>query len=243
MLYKYRINVTVSIIIILALAIVFSVMRAMGTLGPSSFRWMLPLSFCIMAILPLILLTKNGRNEIGLLKPFKNSHYFLGIAIGVAAAFFCFLSGVTIFGKGVENWFVNIGNSYKSIMDTTGMSFLTLNLIFTIPAIIFSPIGEEIFFRGILQKTLEQKHSVITSTIAECILFSLVHLCHHGIIKISTGLVFLPLSASLWVIQMFCVAFMFSWLRLKTGSIYVSIASHAAFNITMNFLIFIFLWS
>ena len=195
-----------------------------------------------MTLLPWILLTADGRKQIGLKKADKHSAYLLAIACGALASAACFLLGYLIYGHSVENWYVNTGNSYKAIMDTSAMSFVMLNLIFTIPAILFSPIGEEIFFRGMLQKTMEQKLSVVNSTIIECGFFALVHLCHHGILKTAGGLVFMPIPATLWVIQMFLVAFMFSWLRAKSGSIFVAIVAHSVFNLTMNFFIFAFLW-
>lgn len=242
MLYKKYFIPLTSIVVITILVLIFSSMRATGALGPSNLRWLLPLSFCLMAILPWLLLTADGRLQIGLKKPSFASAYIMAIGFGAGSALLCFVLGIILFGNTNDNWFVNIGNNYKTMMDTSHLSFLMLNLIFTLPAIIFSPVGEEIFYRGVLQKTLEQKLSVITSTIIECSLFSIIHLVHHGIIKTATGLTFLPVSGLLWMLQMFFVALMFSWLRAKTGSIYIAILAHMVFNLTMNFTIFLFLW-
>lgn len=242
MLYKKYFTPATSIFLVTLLVLIFSAMRITGALGPSGLRWLLPLGFCIMAILPWLLLTPAGRLQVGLQKPSTMSACFLAIALGAGSALVCFLLGTILFRHTDNNWFVNIGNSYKAIMDTSYMSFLMLNLIFTLPAIIFSPIGEEIFYRGVLQKTLEQKLSVSTSTIIECGLFAVIHLVHHGIIKTATGLGFLPLSGMLWMVQMFFVAWMFSWLRAKTRSIYMAILSHMVFNLVMNMTIFLFLW-
>ncbi len=242
MLFKKYLTPWSSIILIALLALGFGVMRALGALGPSHLRWMLPLGFCLMAILPWVLLSVNGRRQMGLKQPEKKSDYLTGIGCGIGSAFLCFLLGFILFGHSPDNWFANIGNTYKTMMNTTGMPFWMLHLVFTIPAMLFSPIGEEIFFRGILQKTLEQKWSVLISTLIECSLFGVVHLCHHGFIKASNGLEFLPISGALWVIQMFFVAWMFAWLRAKSGSIFVAILAHSFFNLTMNFFIFGFLW-
>ncbi len=242
MLYKKFISPSVSLIIMGALVIGFSAVRALGVLGPSSLRWVLPLSFCVMAILPWALLTANGRRQIGLQRPDMASRYILAIVTGAGAALLCFALGYLLFGKAVDNWFVNIGNSYKAMMDTSAMSFWMLSLIFTIPAMLFSPIGEEVFYRGQLQKTLEQTFSINTSTVIECTLFALIHQVHHGIIKSETGLTYLPLSGALWFVLMFLVAWMFAWLRARSGSIYISILSHMVFNIAMNTCIFLFLW-
>lgn len=242
MLYKKVFTPVASLILVTVLVLVFSAMRATGALGSSNLRWLLPLGFCIMTILPWLLLTREGRASIGFKRPARGSNYLLAITCGFGAAFLCFVFGLLLFGHGLDNWYVNIGNSYKSMMDTSGMSFLMLNLIFTVPAILFSPIGEEIFYRGVLQKTLEQKLSVTGSTIIECSLFALVHLVHHGIIKTASGLDFLPVSGPVWMVQMFLVAWMFSWIREKSGSIYMAILAHMVFNLTMNFTIFLFLW-
>ncbi len=241
-MYKKFISPSASLIIISILVIGFSAVRALGVLGPSSLRWVLPLSFCLMAILPWVLLTTDGRRQIGLQRPDTASRYLLAIITGLGAALFCFVLGYLLFGKAVDNWFVNIGNSYKAMMDTSTMSFWMLSLIFTIPAMLFSPVGEEIFYRGQLQKTLEQKFSINTSTVIECTLFALIHQVHHGIIKTETGLTYLPVSGALWFVLMFLVAWMFAWLRARSGSIYIGILSHMVFNITMNTCIFLFLW-
>lgn len=242
MLYRQYFSLNASLVLIALLAIAFSVMRALGALGPFNLRWLLPLGFCLMMVLPWVLLTQDGRRQIGLKKPHKKSYYLLGIGLGITAPFICFLLGYFIYGNTSNNWFVNIGNNYKTVMNTSGMSFWMLHLIFTIPAMLFSPIGEEIFFRGVLQKTLEQKWSTSSSTFIECCLFGVVHLCHHGFLKAGGSLVFLPMSGLLWVIQMFFVAWMFAWLRAKSGSIFVAILAHSIFNLTMNVLIFGFLW-
>lgn len=242
MLYKKIITPALSLILIAILVIGFSAMRATGALGPSSLRWLMPLGFCLMAILPWVLLTNEGRRQIGLQKPESSSSWLLALIAGAGAALFCFVLGYLLFGTAVDNWFVNIGNSYKAMMDTSAMSFWMLSLIFTVPAILFSPIGEEIFYRGQLQKTLEQKLSVNTSTVIECTLFALVHQVHHGIIKTASGLTFLPVSGVLWFVLMFLVSWMFALIRSKSGSIFVAIFAHIIFNITMNTTIFLFLW-
>ncbi|PUA26520.1 MAG: hypothetical protein B0W54_22480 [Cellvibrio sp. 79] len=242
MLYKKYITPASSLFIIILLVVGLSVMRIAGALGPSSLRWLMPLGFCVMAVLPWILLTREGRRQIGLQKPGYSPSWLLAIIAGISAALFCFALGYLLFGITVDNWFVNIGNSYKAMMDTSAMSFWVLSLIFTIPAILFSPIGEEIFYRGQLQKTLEQKFTIRTSTVIECTLFALVHQVHHGIIKTTSGLTYLPVSGAIWFVLMFLVAWMFALLRSKSGSIFVAIIAHVVFNITMNTTIFLFLW-
>jgi membrane protease YdiL (CAAX protease family) len=114
--------------------------------------------------------------------------------------------------------------------------------VFTVPAILFSPIGEEIFFRGLLQHALERRFSPRASTIAECGAFAAIHLCHHGLFLTATGLALRPLSGAIWMLLMFGTAWMFAWLRQSTGSLLPAVVSHAVFNGVMNVTIFGWLW-
>ncbi|MGZ8293859.1 MAG: CPBP family intramembrane glutamic endopeptidase [Telluria sp.] len=228
--------------LVVVLAIGFAAMRAGGMLGPPAVRWLLPVSFTVMALMPWLLMSAEGRRQIGLRRPDRAGSYLPAIALGVLASVACFAAGTALFGRSSDNWFVSIANNYRGILDTTGMSMLQLHLMFTLPALMFTPIAEEIFFRGILQRTLEQHLAASASTAIECAAFALVHLCHHGLFIGATGLGWLPLSGTLWMILMYVTAQVFASVRKRSGSIYPAIASHAAFNLTMNALIFVALW-
>lgn len=167
-----------------------------------------------------------------------------GAAAGAAAALACFgaawlLAGA---GAGADNPFVTIAASYRATFDTAGLGLLPLYLAFTLPAVLFSPIGEEVFFRGLLQRALEQRCGVTLSTVLECGAFGMVHLCHHGLATGAAGLAPRPLSAALWVAAMCAVGWLFAALRRRSGSLLPAIAAHAAFNMTMNGAIFGLLW-
>ena len=231
-----------ALVLVLGLVVLFAVMRVVGTLGPASVRWALPLGFVLMAAAPWLLLTNEGRRQIGLRSSSSLSHYGVGVLGGVAAACACFAVGSVLFGDGADHWFISVAASYRATMDTSRLSMTALYLVFTLPALLFSPIGEEIFFRGVLQRALEQRLSVNASTVIECAAFGLVHLCHHGLALGAAGIVIRPLSGALWVVLMFLVAFMFAALRKRSGSLFPAMASHAAFNATMNVAIFAFLW-
>ncbi len=213
----------------------------MGALGPPNLRLLLPLGFVLMAISPWILLTRDGRREIGLKNPVRPSIYLRSCLFGAAAALACFFIGLALFGKGADNWFVSVAASFGRSVDVK-LPVLQLYLMFTLASMTFSPIGEEIFFRGLLQRALEERFSARTSTWIECAVFGLVHLCHHGIVVGAAGVTLLPRSALLWFVLMFLVAQLFAWLRKHSESLYPAIASHAAFNFAMGTLIFLALW-
>ena len=50
----------------LAVGLVLAGMRVFGVLGQVQWRWLLPLSFVVMAVLPWLLMTEPGRRSIGL---------------------------------------------------------------------------------------------------------------------------------------------------------------------------------
>ncbi|MES2317152.1 MAG: type II CAAX endopeptidase family protein [Pseudomonadota bacterium] len=225
----------------LILCMLFVGVRAFAMLGPTSARGLFLLMCVAMIALPWVLLSPHGRYQMGLKAPRAAGYLAIGLGIGIAAAALCFVIGFLLFGSSADNWFVSVARSYQG-QSTAGYSILQLHLTFTIVACLFSPIGEELFFRGFLQKVLEQRLSVRASTHVEAGLFALVHLCHHGIVATAAGLVLLPASGALWVLLMFILAWCFAWLRRASDSVWSAVVGHAAFNATMNSFIFAFLW-
>ncbi len=192
-----------------------------------------------MALTPFIFLNREGRRKIGFVKSNSGKHYLTGIVAGAALALLCYGLGLLLFGQSNENWFVSIKNSYLRTTDTTAMTVQQLFIMFTIPAIIFSPIGEEIFFRGFLQESLATKFSYRNAMIIDSLFFALIHLFHHGIVNDLSGQIhFYPLSGIIWVALMFVTAIVFALLKKISGSIYPAIVSHAVFNLVMNITIF-----
>ncbi len=174
-------SANVHLLLVVALAIVFASMRAAGMLGPSNLQYLLPLSFMLMALMPWVLLNREGRKQMGLVFPTRIYGFILTISLGALLATACFVLGFVLFGSSADNWYMSIANNYRSIMDTSRFTLIQLHLIFTLPALLFSPIGEELFFRGLLQRTLEERLSSAKSTVIECGIFGFVHLCHHGL--------------------------------------------------------------
>lgn len=147
-IWRRRVAPRRALAVVLALAVLFAGMRFVGMLGPASTRWMLPLGFVLMAAAPWMLLSREGRRQIGLRPAVSFSQYLPAVLGGVAAA----------------------------------------------------------LFRGMLQRSLEERLSVNASTSIECAVFGIVHLCHHGLALGAAGVVIRPLSGALWVVLMFLVA-------------------------------------
>jgi membrane protease YdiL (CAAX protease family) len=223
-------------------AIIFAVIRGAGMLGPQSMRPLIPMGFVMMTILPFIFLRSEGRRQIGLIKTKISWTYITALLYGTGAASLCFVLGVLLFDKSPDNWFITIRNYYTAqIPGALDMPQQRFFIIATVPALIFSPIGEEIFFRGFLQDALETRFGLRSSMIIESAIFGIVHLFHHGLVRSNDSVNFFPFSGMLWVILMFLTAYGFASLRKRSGSIYPSIAAHAMFNLMMNIYIFSFL--
>lgn len=223
--------------------ILFATIRAVGMLGPRSLGPLIPLGFVIMMMLPFIFLTSEGRRQIGLRKSNSAISYIAAIIYGATAASVCFLLGVLLFDHTPDNWFITIRNYYVGqVPGSMNMPLSRFFIIVTLPALIFSPIGEEIFFRGFLQDMLQTRFALRTSIVIESAVFGLVHLCHHGLVRRDGGIEFYPLSGILWVVLMFLTAYGFAALRKQSGSIYPSMVAHTVFNLVMNLYIFGFLF-
>jgi membrane protease YdiL (CAAX protease family) len=226
----------------LLLSMLFLALRAFSAIGTPAMRGLIVLMCVAMIALPWLLLSPHGRYQIGLKFPTSGAWFGAALATGVAAGSLCFVIGYLLYGTSGDNWFVSVARNYQA-HPVTGMSLLQLHLTFTIAACLFSPIGEELFFRGFLQKVLEQRVSQRASTHLQSGLFALVHLCHHGIVVTGAGYALLPGSGVLWVLLMFALSWAFSWLRRASDSLLPAVLAHAAFNATMNSFIFAFLWA
>jgi len=189
--------------------------------------------------MPFIFLNRPGWRKVGFVKPNTPKYYVFAIISGAVLGLLCYGLGLWWFDLSNDNWFVSVKNSYLGTFDTTGIPARQLFIMFTIPALIFSPVGEEIFFRGFLQEALATKFLYRKAMVIESLFFALIHLFHHGIIKDSEQTIqFYPLSGLIWVLLMFVTAMSFALLKKKSGSIYPAIVSHAVFNLVMNITIF-----
>jgi len=227
--------------LVLAFAAVSSAMRAAAMFGPVAWRGLFMLTCIAMALLPWLLFDRAGRRRVGLQWPRRPRWLVLGLLVGALPASASYWLGATLYGASPDNWFVSVARNYQ-LQPTDGWSLLQLHLVFTTVACLFSPIDEEIFFRGVLQRVLEERHGAMRATLSEAGLFALVHLCHHGIVLTAAGAALMPVSGALWVGQMFLLSLAFAWLRRRADSIVPAILAHAAFNAAMNGWIFARLW-
>lgn len=223
--------------------VLLAVPRVMGMWGPVSLRWLGMSGFFIMWFLPLLLFTKRARKMAGFQQPKKPVWLIYALLLGFLFAIVCFLIGMVLYARSDDHWFVSVLHSYAIDDGMRNWPFWKLYAVYTLPAVIFSPIGEEFFFRGIIQKSFEVKWGFKVGLFVNATAFSLIHLFHHGIVYVYADAAFVikPLSGFIWFLLMFGASCIFTWCMRKGGSVWLAVLAHAGFNMGMNVVIFRYL--
>ena len=192
----------------------------------------------VSALAPFIFLTKYGRREIGLIKPKKYHWLLFAFVSGLAFSFLLHFSGQSLYGNTYENWYNYIGRSYKI---PAGINPHDRSILFTIMAITgmtFSPIGEELFFRGIIHSAFAKSIGDSKASLVDSTAFALTHISHFGLVFIGNQWNLLTTPTLIWVSSMFLVSLLFFMCKKYSGSILGAIICHAAFNLGMIYCIF-----
>ncbi|MCF8231712.1 MAG: CPBP family intramembrane metalloprotease [Bacteroidales bacterium] len=198
----------------------------------------LSILFLLMWFLPLLFLSKQGRRFAGIRRVQNWLWLVYSFLIGAGISTLVFLAGMWLFGETVSNWFVYIGRAWS---DAAGMSESQLLVYFIIAAVIsmtFSPVGEELFYRGVVHASFQVSVGDNNASHIDSLAFALTHLAHFGIVFDSGSWRFLLLPALLWVGFMYLTSRAFYMCKKKSGSITGAILSHAGFNLAMMYFIF-----
>ena len=196
--------------------------------------------FMVMWITPFLLLNKKGKKVIGIQKPKRKRWLAYSFLLGFISCAIIFLIGKFLYQNSIENWFVYISNSYKSIPldELNGINKINYFFMFALTAMTFSPIGEELLYRGLIHESFVSKFGNLKASIIDSLAFAIVHLAHFGIIYSNSNWRFLFIPAILWMTLMFLTSRLFFYCRQKTKSIYGAIFGHAGFNFAMTYFIF-----
>ena len=224
--------------------IIFSIPRFLIVLqanATGNYQWV-SIVFITMMLTPYLILNRQGRIRIGLRKPKSWSALFATIVLGSASGMIIFLVAQVLYGGGEGNWFAYIARSYNNLPSPLSPDDRMLYfLIYSSVSMTFSPIGEEIFYRGLVHENFAKSLGEPKASLVDSLAFSLVHLAHFGVIYTTEGWKFLIIPGLLWVGLLFFTCLLFSLARKITGSLLGAILSHASFNLAMNYFIFYFL--
>lgn len=197
------------------------------------------LVFISMWVAPFILLSRRGRRDIGMRRPRSFGWLLIGFAAGMASCALLFWLARQAYGAAEGNWLYYIAGTYSNLPDELDANTrLAFFLIFSGISMTFSPIGEELFYRGLIHEHFRHSFGQRAASLLDSLAFSLVHLAHFGLIYTSGSWKFLFLPGLYWVAALFGLCLLFSWFRQRSGSILGAILAHAGFNVGMNYFIF-----
>lgn len=192
----------------------------------------------LSALAPFVFLTKMGRQDIGMLGTRKFAVLLLAFLCGLLASFALSILGKVLYGQSDQHWYQYIGRSYNIPAGIEGKDKMIMFAIMALPGMTFSPIGEELFFRGMVHTSFAHSLGERKAMLADASAFTLTHISHFGLVYLNGQWDFFPLPTLLWVISMFLVSVLFYWFRRSSGSLIGAMVCHAAFNLGMIACIF-----
>ena len=192
----------------------------------------------ISGVIPFILFNSQGLNIIGVRKP-KNYHLlFLALVIGLIFSLWLFYLGNILYGNSYSNWYFYIGKSYQIPDAILAKEKRILFLITAGVGMTFSPIGEELFFRGIVNKCFRNSVGEVWAIVIDSLSFAITHIAHFGIVYKNGTWDFYSIPTLIWVFNLFLLCILFSIMKKKTNSLLGAILCHAGFNLGMIYCIF-----
>jgi len=192
----------------------------------------------ISALVPFIFLNKYGRKKIRIIGTNKIGGLILSLTIGIAFSLLLYFIGKELYGGSYQNWYKYIGKSYNIPQEIAGKDKFIMFSIMATTGMIFSPIGEELFFRGIVHGSFAKSVGEKKASIIDGLAFALTHIAHFGLVFANGIWNFYPIPTIIWVSSMFLVSFLFFRTIKLTGSLLGAIVCHAGFNLGMIYSIF-----
>jgi len=193
------------------------------------------LIFASMWLTPFIFLSAAGRQRMGWRRPQNPRWLLYGLFIGLGFFLLMLMAAIILFGTGPENWFTYIGRSYRLPAEMSDADRLVFFLIYASVSMTFSPVGEELFYRGVIHECFAGRWGDKTASVLDSLAFSLTHLAHFGIVFLNGQWSFLLVPALLWVAFLFFISRLFFRARKESGSILGAIITHAGYNLGMAF--------
>lgn len=192
----------------------------------------------ISALAPFVFLSKAGWKEIGLTRPKSYRWLLFALLLGGGAAFLLYLLGQSLYGDSYQNWYKYIGKSYNIPNDINEHNKLILFSVMSVTGMIFSPIGEEFFFRGIVHSSFARSVGDKKASLVDASAFALTHISHFGLVFLNYKWQLFYFPTILWVLGMFATGIIFYLCKKFSGSLIGAISCHAAFNLVMIYCIF-----
>jgi membrane protease YdiL (CAAX protease family) len=162
----------------------------------------------------------------------------MAFAFGLIASIILYFLGQILYGNSYENWYEYIGKSYKIPESINQHDKKILFAVMAFTGMTFSPIGEELFFRGIVHSSFAKSIGEKKASLVDSSAFALTHISHFGLVFVNNKWAFLTIPTIIWVFSMFLVSLLFFTFRKYSKSILGAIICHSAFNLGMIYCIF-----
>jgi uncharacterized protein len=217
------------------LAVLASV-RFYGVFGPPQVRILFLVQAVAMWLLPAIFLTGEGRQAIGLRVPRRGVGIIalcgpIGVIIGLAL----FAVSMRAFGSGADSWISSVRAGMQLEQMRRAMGTAGILAVLAVPALVVTPVGEEILFRGLIQQAFAMRWNRIVGMAVNSLAFGLVHLHVHGLWRDAAGFHLRVGSGVLFVLSGAMISVLFTFCRERTGSLFGAMAAHAGCNAAVIF--------
>jgi len=225
----------------LLVLVVLAAARFYSAFGPRQASILFLLHILVMWTLPFLFLTCQGRRDIGLRKEGSTlSNIALSALVGAASGYFIFWLGMTLYGNSPNNWCVSIRDSFQLNQMLAIMSPAAAFAVIALLTMSFTPIGEEFLFRGLIQQSFTLRWNAVIATLVNGFGYGLIHLLHvHGLWHDAAGFHLRLVSGALVVLLLAGLGAVFTFIRLRTGSLWCGVVAHAACNLAMISAIFL----
>lgn len=195
--------------------------------------------FVLMAMLPFLLLSKEGRRSVKIQRPAGVLPLLYSLLLGIGISALIYALGQWLYGSELSNWFRYIGESYPvRIAELSEADKRIYFIVFVSIGVTFSPLGEELFYRGLVHGTFVPQLGERKAALLDSAAFSMVHLAHFGLIFHLGAWSFYPVPALLWMSCMFATGLLFNYCKNLCGSVWGAVVCHMGFNVAMTYLIF-----
>jgi membrane protease YdiL (CAAX protease family) len=187
----------------------------------------------LSGLAPVIFLNRAGLKITGVGGTREYEWIFLALFTGIAASLVLYFLGYLLYGLSDKNWYVYIARSYKIPSGIIGSQKMVMCIIMAIVGMTFSPIGEELFFRGIVQSSFAASLGEKRALIIDGLAFSLTHISHFGIVYLNGHFTYFTLPGLIWVVSMFLVSLVFYFFKKRCNSLLGAVFCHSGFNLGM----------
>lgn len=145
-----------------------------------SFNWKFGLFLILIVCIPRFIMVLNANvtgsySSIALIM-------IVSFLSGILFSIILYYIGDLLYGNTSNNWYNYIGRSYNIQAELNNHDRNIYFWIFSFTGMIFSPIGEELFFRGIVHSSFAKSYGEFKASIIDSFAFAITHVSHFGLV-------------------------------------------------------------